>query len=209
MRCWLQITSGRGPDECGWVVAQLVRYLITIAPQHQADAKLLEAIPGNQPNTLSSALLGVEGDDEITAFVSSWEGSVQWVGTSIFRPNHKRKNWFVSVKVLEPIMKNQWNPQDVKIERMKSSGPGGQHANKTESAIRVTHIPTGLSAVSQEERSQYLNRKLAFARLGELLQQQENQARLNFDQNRWNSHNTVERGNAVHVFEGKKFRLKR
>ena len=209
MMSWLHITSGRGPEECCWVVSQLVQYIIDNASQYKLHTELLESIPGTSPGTLSSALLAVEGADDPTDFIKKWEGSVQWVGTSMFRPNHKRKNWFVSVEALEPLTREEWKTDDIRVERMRSSGPGGQHVNKTESAIRVTHVPTGLTAISQEERSQHLNKKLALARLEELLQLKESQNKIDFDQMRWGRHNSIERGNAVHVFEGKNFRLKK
>jgi peptide chain release factor len=66
-----------------------------------------------------------------------------------------------------------------------------------------------LTAISQEERSQHLNKKLALARLKELLQLKESQNKIDFDQMCWGRHNSIERGNAVHVFEGKNFRLKK
>ena len=204
---WLQITSGRGPEECRWVVSQLVKYLINSASQQKVDAELIEATPGSLQGTLSSALIAFEGDHNITSFISDWEGSVQWIGRSMFRPKHKRKNWFVSVKALKPVVQAEWKTEDIRFERMRSSGPGGQHANKTETAIRVTHLPTGLCAISQEERSQYLNKKLALVRLKDLLRKKNDQARSNSDQKRWNRHNSVERGNATHVFSGKKFNL--
>ena len=204
---WLQITSGRGPEECCWVVFQLVKYFQSIAPQNRLRTKLIEAIPGKFRDTMSSALIAVEADHNISDFLVSWEGSIQWVGTSMYRPHHKRKNWFVSVKVLKPVTKTKWNAGEIKIERMRSSGPGGQHANKTESAIRVTHLPTGLTSISQEERSQYLNKKLALLRLEELLRKNDNRARNDFAEKCWSAHNLVERGNARHVFSGKQFIL--
>jgi peptide chain release factor len=207
MTSWLQITSGRGPEECCWVVFQLVKYLQGIASQNRLRTKLIEATPGKYRDTLSSALLAVEGDHDISSFLESWEGSVQWIGTSMFRPRHKRKNWFVSVRVLKPVPETKWNAGEIKIERMRSSGPGGQHANKTESAIRVTHLPTGLSAISQEERSQHSNKKLALLRLDELLLKNAHRAQKSFDDTCWSGHNHVERGNAGHVFSGRKFSL--
>ena len=85
---------------------------------------------------------------------------------------------------------------------MRSSGPGGQHVNKTESAVRVTHISTGLSAIGREERSQYLNRKLALARLNRLLEQKAAAGAQKERREKWDVHNRVERGNPVRVFKG-------
>jgi len=65
---------------------------------------------------------------------------------SPFRPEHQRKNWFVGIEVLEQVENTHFHPRDVKWETMRASGPGGQHVNRTESAVRVTHMPTGIQA---------------------------------------------------------------
>lgn len=204
---WLQISSGRGPEECRWVVFQLVQYLICQAKTGGLKTKLIESVPGKYPNTWKSAILALESEKDISEFLSQWEGPVQWIGKSMYRPNHKRKNWYVSVKILKPADPDSRQVKNIRIERMKSSGPGGQHANKTETAVRVTHIPTGLCAISQQERSQYLNKKLAMARLDEMIRRKEDQAKARFDGMRWQQHNVVERGNAGHVFTGMRFTL--
>lgn len=206
---WLQISAGRGPEECGWVVFQLVPYLIREAGQCGLKTKLIEAVPGNGSKTWKSAVIAVEGEKKyMTDFLSTWQGAVQWIGKSMFRPNHKRKNWFVGVEIFKPVDQKAWDLKNIRVERMRSSGPGGQHANKTETAIRVTHIPTGLCAVSQQERSQYLNKNLALARLKELMHQKKNQSKAELDGMRWHQHNGLERGNAGQIFEGKDFRRK-
>ena len=206
---WMQISSGHGPAECCWVVSQLTAFLIGEAKKAGLCTKLVEATLGALPRTLRSALIAVEGKDGIDAFISDWQGVVQWIGKSMFRPNHKRKNWFVDVKVFDPVEHVLWLSRDIRVDRMRSSGPGGQHVNKTESAIRVTHIPTGLSAISQSERSQHLNKKLAMARLQRLIPQREEETVTRRDQQRWNQHNVVERGNPAHVFRGPEFRRER
>ena len=90
----------------------------------------------------------------------------------------------------------------MRIETLRASGPGGQHVNRTESAVRVTHLPTGLSAMAQEERSQHLNRRLALARLAALFAERaDKQVRAAEDQ-RWRQHTQLERGNAVRVYRG-------
>ncbi len=206
---WLQISSGRGPAECCWVVSQLSAFVMREAEKVGLRAHIVEATPGDMPRTLKSALIAIEGKNGIDAFVFDWQGVVQWVGKSIFRPHHKRRNWFVNVKAFEPVEQVLWQARDIRVDRMRSSGPGGQHVNKTESAIRVTHLPTGLSAISQSERSQHLNKKLAMARLHELIRLREDETQERMDRQRWNQHNGVERGNAVHVFRGTKFKRER
>ncbi len=206
---WLQISSGRGPAECCWVVSQLSAFVMREAEKVGLRAHIVEATPGDMPRTLKSALIAIEGKNGIDAFIFDWQGVVQWVGKSIFRPHHKRRNWFVNVKAFEPVEQVLWQARDIRVDRMRSSGPGGQHVNKTESAIRVTHLPTGLSAISQSERSQHLNKKLAMARLHELIRLREDETQERMDRQRWNQHNGVERGNAVHVFRGTKFKRER
>jgi peptide chain release factor len=114
----------------------------------------------------------------------------------------------VGVNRLVPPPSTQWSEKEIRFEKMRSSGPGGQHANKTETAIRATHLPSGLSAYAQEERSQYLNRKLAISRLLERLEEQQEKEHLQSQQKRWNQHNQLERGNPVRIYVGENFKSK-
>ncbi len=207
MITWIQITSGRGPTECGWVVAKLVQSIIRDAERKNIKVRLLEAVSHEKPKALKSALLALEGDSA-SDFSSQYNGTIQWIGTSPFRPRHKRKNWFVGVNRLVPPALTQWSEKEIRFEKMRSSGPGGQHANKTETAIRATHLPSGLSAYAQEERSQYLNRKLAISRLLERMEEQQEKEHLQSQKKRWNQHNQLERGNPVRIYEGKNFKRK-
>lgn len=203
---WLQISSGRGPAECCWVVSKLADFICHQAGTSGLKADLIEAVSGPMPGTLRSAVVVLEGDSGSSAFAGSWEGTVQWLGRSMFRPAHKRRNWFVKVSRIEPSPEQSTEMADIRIERMRSSGPGGQHANKTETAVRVTHLPTGLSAVCSAERSQHLNKTAALAQLHVLIKERQLQTAAAHEKARWGHHNRLERGNAGHVFKGSAFR---
>ena len=207
MISWIQITAGRGPEECCWVVHQLWRCIEREAYGKGIKTRTIDLHAGEKPKTIRSVLIALEGE-ALPGFLGSFEGTVQWIGKSMFRPNHKRRNWFVGVSAFLPPEIPHWSVAEVKIEKMHASGPGGQHVNKTETAVRIIHIPTGLKAVAREERSQYLNRKLAMGRLSALLRQKANQSLNDCRKSRWNHHNRLERGNPVRVYEGEKFLLK-
>ncbi len=206
MISWLQITSGRGPLECCWVAAQILKCITLEADKRNIKVNLLECIPAEKAGVYKSVLLALEGES-VTAFTGSWEGTIQWIGNSMFRKNHKRKNWFIGVRCFTPPDKSYWNEKEIRFERMKASGPGGQHVNKTESAVRAVHLPTGLKAVAQEERSQHLNKKLALTRLFMLLKERDDNNQKQHKEEQWKEHNQLERGNPVRVYKGKNFRL--
>jgi peptide chain release factor len=168
--------------------------------------RLLGAIPDEHPKTLKSVLIALDG--ESSEFINSWIGTVQWIGTSPFRPHHKRRNWFVKIEMICEPKIPLWREEDIKVESMLATGPGGQHLNKTESAVRVTHVPTRTTVVAREERSQYLNRKLALARLGQRLERVTEKIMDSAQRERWTGHNSLERGNPVRIFMGPEFKLK-
>jgi peptide chain release factor len=208
MDTWVHITSGQGPDECCWVVARLLDVLRGEAAAAGLAVRVLETVAGDQPGTFRSVLLTLEGP-EADAFLDGYRGTVQWLGRSPYRPRHKRKNWFVGVECLTPPAKPSWSEDELRIDVMLSSGPGGQHVNKTCSAVRLTHVPTGLTVIAREERSQQHNRKLALARLAQLFEDRQAEAQGQVQKRRWQQHQALVRGNAVRVYEGPDFRLRK
>lgn len=211
-RVWVQITSGRGPGECQLAVAHLARVLLDEAQAERLDAELIDSAEGDVSGGLLSALLSIEGDGA-GRFARRSMGSVQWVCPSPLRSGHKRKNWFVAVDTLAPPETgagagagNAIRLADVTFEAMRASGPGGQHVNKTESAVRATHRPSGLVATAREERSQAMNKRLALARLAQMLASAAEGKRADAERERWQRHDQLERGQAVRVFKGPEFR---
>ena len=199
---WLQITAGQGPVECAWAVMQVVRRIVEEAGAAGLQCRAIEIEPGPRSETALSALLSVAGETGLDAFARLWRGTVQWTARSPFRPEHKRKNWFVGVEVFEPVDEARYDVRHVRWEWMRASGPGGQHVNRTESAVRVTHIPSGLQAVAMEERSQHRNRKLALARLVRKLQEVSAKKYEEAREERWRAHRELERGGPVRVLRG-------
>lgn len=209
-RIWLQITSGRGPAECQLAVAKLTEVLLREARAGALACEMLDVVDGDARGAALSTLLSLEGGGA-RRFALRTSGSVQWICISPVRPGHKRKNWFVGVELLAPpdVAAETLRPQDVTFEAMRASGPGGQHVNKTESAVRATHKPTGLVATAREERSQAMNRKLALARLAAMLASGAAAAKSNAERERWAQHDALERGRPVRTFEGPRFKEKR
>jgi peptide chain release factor len=154
-------------------------------------------------------LLGLEGpsggEAALAAFLRGWVGPVRWSARSPFRPEHKRRNWFVGVGTLAVPVKLHWTERELHWDTMRASGPGGQNVNKTESAVRLTHVPTGLSVVAREERSQHQNRRLALARLAALFDAQGRALQGKAAQDRWAQHDDLERGNPVRLYAGPDF----
>jgi peptide chain release factor len=196
---WLQITAGKGPLECAWAVVKVSAELEAAARAAPMECRTVEIEAGAVAGTALSALVSVSGN-AVESFAESWRGTVQWTERSPFRPEHRRKNWFVGIEVLEPVEETLFNPNDVRWETMRASGPGGQHVNRTESAVRVTHQPTGVQAVAMEERSQHRNRRLALARLAVKIEEVNSRRRADGRERRWLAHQELERGNPVRAF---------
>jgi peptide chain release factor len=202
---WIQLSAARGPSECARAVALLSREFGNAARENKTDLHVIEKILGVESDTFQSIVYALS-DEAAPAWLSCWLGTVQWVAKSPYRPNHRRKNWFVSIQVIEPIASTSFSISNVHFETFRSSGPGGQHVNKTESAVRAIHKPSGTVAVSQDGRSQHENRQIALERLKRKIQTQNENNQANSRQLLWNEHNNLVRGKAIMTFVGLEFR---
>jgi len=194
----IQITSGKGPAECCRVVAGVQSLMLKQAKQQGITIEVLENKPGELNGTLLSATMMAQGNG-LDAFIREWAGTILWVAQSPYRKFHKRKNWFVGVTAFDVQQLMQWDPKDVKIETCRSSGPGGQNVNKVETAVRGTHLPSGLQVMAMDTRSQLENKKLCMARLQAKILLWQTEQLLQQQQNQWQEHNLLERGNPVKV----------
>lgn len=200
----VQITSGRGPAECCWVVAQVLKTMLAEAENKGFRYEVISRNAGIEAGTLVSAMVKFEGN-KVNVFAQQWNGSVLWVGQSPYRKFHKRKNWFVGVNIVNLDETVQWSEKDITYQTLRSSGPGGQHVNKTESAVRAIHEPSGIQVTASDSRSQLQNKKLATRRLLNKLVEWRLSELIRIEQSQWNQHNQLERGNPVKVFKGREF----
>lgn len=190
----VQSSSGQGPAECGLAVGLFYRQL----QKEGRDIRLIQSVRAKGGKGYSSILFETEED------MRELEGSVLWICRSPFRPKHRRKNWFIDVSVLEQLPDTQGDMK-LRFETFRSKGKGGQHVNKVETGVRVIHVPTGISVVSTEARSQHMNKKLAMNRLCDILADMELDNRRREKELAWMEHTRLERGNPVRVYEGMDF----
>lgn len=203
----LQLTANTGPEECCLAVRKALAVLLSECEQADVRTELLEHVPGERPGNSRSVLLSLEGAQALN-LASRWCGSVQWVCPSPYRPGHRRKNWFIGVEAFEteaPESDRALRDQNIRYEAIRASGPGGQHVNKTDSAVRATHLPSGLSVKVHTERSQHANKRLARALLAHKLAALSDGAEMAARNQRWRQHHGVERGNAARTFVGERF----
>ena len=204
---WLQITANTGPSECCLAVKKALVVLGTEAEKAGVMVSVVEQLEGPVAGTFRSVLL--ELDDHGNGLVAQalsrrWCGSLLWVCESPYRKLVKRKNWFLHGAAFAPPQAPS-ESGEIRYEATRASGPGGQHVNKTDSAIRATHVASGLSVKVQTERSQHANKRLA----GQLLASKlANLAQAEADGQksaRRMGHLQAERGNPVRVFVGSGF----
>jgi peptide chain release factor len=201
----LLFTSGRGPAECRAALAGVLRVFVREAEAAGLNADIAEATAtdGWGPPSAVAMLHG----DGAEAFARGWTGSIQWIATSPVRPHHKRKNWFIGAFALpeEGPTAQTLAAGDVRFEAFAAGGPGGQHQNKTASAVRAVHLPSGLAVVARNERSQHRNKALALRRLAGLLEARRLVEALAAEQTAHAAHDRLERGQPVRRFKGDAF----
>jgi peptide chain release factor len=205
---WLSISSGVGPEECAHAASLTLQILQKeIEEKGGITLRLIDSEPSYEKGNIRSALVALEGKG-VKEFTQSWKGVIQWIWRSTYRPHHKRKNWFIQVTpFIEPEKGEIFSSSDVRFETARASGPGGQYVNKTESAVRAIHIPTGKSVIAREERSQLLNKKLALARLALLFSKEQQEKQKESQSKLRHSHWELERGNPIRVYNGETLKL--
>jgi peptide chain release factor 2 len=169
----LAIHSGAGGTESQDWAEMLLRMYMRWAEQHSYQVKVLDLSPGEEAG-IKSAFLEIIGEYAY-GYLKSERGVHRLVRLSPFDADHARHTSFALIEALPEVEQDvevRIDPGDLRIETFRSSGPGGQHMQKTSTAVRITHLPTGLTASCQSQRSQHQNKELALhilqARLLEL-----------------------------------------
>jgi len=180
----VSIHSGAGGTEaCDWV-QMLLRMYMMWAEKKGYKTAIVDMQPGDEAG-IKNVTFEATGDHAYGHFRAE-KGVHRLVRISPFDSNKRRHTSFASLEVIPEIEEDvevEIRPEDLKVDTYRASGAGGQHVNKTESAIRITHIPTGIIVASQIDRSQVKNREICMRMLkSKLIAMKEEQQKENIDQ---------------------------
>jgi peptide chain release factor 2 len=166
MNTYLEVHAGAGGTESQDWASMLARMYARWGERRGYKVKLLDESPGEEAG-IKSATIEIEGPNAF-GWLKTEGGVHRLVRISPFDSNARRHTSFASVQVypvIDDTIDIEINPADVDVSFARSSGAGGQHVNRTESAVRLVHKPSGIIIFAQEQRSQHQNKEIAFNRL--------------------------------------------
>jgi peptide chain release factor len=196
---YLLVSAGGGPMECRLAVGHVLAQM-----RHEAEILGVDVSCSTDDKAPASALIALQGAGS-RLMAAAWIGTVQWRQTSQLRPGHRRANWFVGVFALPAPETGPGRVPlaEVQFSSFRAGGPGGQHQNTTDSAVRA--VWHSFSAVSRDGRSQHQNKAKALERLQALVQAAKAEARAGSKADAHARHRQLERGNPGRVFFGPDF----
>jgi len=198
---FIGIHAGAGGTESQDWAQMLLRMYLRWAEQHGYETEIVEVSPGEEAG-VKSVLIEIKGE-YVYGHLKGERGVHRLVRISPFDASHSRHTSFALVEVM-PVVDREIDitigPDDLRVEAFRSSGPGGQHMQKTSSAVRITHLPTGLVVTCQNERSQLRNKETALKVLRSRLLEVELEKKADEQAKLKGVHVTAEWGNQIRSY---------